>query len=536
VRLPDPRRSRMVVIGASRYSDEMLPDLPEVGRTIVDLKTALTDPIYGVVAEDHCDMLSDEGDIRLIGRHLRIAANRAEDLLLVYYVGHGLVAGRRHNLYLALHDTEWEEPEFNSLEYDKLRDAVLSSKAGTKVIVLDCCFSGRALSDGMADMSTELISQVEVDGTYVLASAPQNQVALILPGESHTAFTGRLLGLLQDGIPQGPQLLTIDDLYRHLRQKMQAEGLPQPQSRATNKADGIALARNRAFTTGAAVESLAFEPTSVPTVGEAGRVSQGRVARRVYANVQIPIDLMFVPHGNAYMYTDWKWPDVTSDNLATSTLDDFVISKFPITRRQFNVFAADPSGLADTRWRVNPSTFDQVSWDASALSGVDDDDDAPVLVTRYWAIAYCRWLSSRSRMRLVVPTEWHWIRAARGDSHWLFPWGDSFDPGRCSCRGSGRFDVTAVGRFPTGASRYGVEDMVGNAPEWISLTQSSEANLALAGGDSGKICEESGAFHMRGCWANEENVIYYSCDYRGPDYAPSPNEVACFRVCGPCNL
>lgn len=250
--LPDPQRSRIVLIGTSSYEDENLPDLPAVARSIEDLKAALTDPVYGLVPENHCDVLADEGDIRLIGRRLRQAANQAEDLLLVYYAGHGLKAGRRHELYLALHDTEWEEPEFSALEYDKLRSAVLSSPAATKMIILDCCFSGRVLSDSMADPTSELIGQVEVDGSYVLASAPGNQVALVLPGEDHTAFTGRLLKLLQEGVPDGPEFLTIDDVYQGLRAKMKAEGLPLPHRRGTGTAHLLAMAQNRAFAATAA--------------------------------------------------------------------------------------------------------------------------------------------------------------------------------------------------------------------------------------------------------------------------------------------
>jgi hypothetical protein len=247
LRLPDPQRSRVVLIGTSKYEDEKLPDLLQVGKSIEDLAGAFTDPVYGVVPENHCTVLADEADIRLIGRRLRAAARQADDLLLVYYTGHGLIGGRRHDLYLALPDSEWVEPEFNSLEYDKLRSAVLDSPAETKVIVLDCCFSGRVVTDTMADPEAEIISQVEIDGTYVLASAHRDQVALILPGEDRTAFTGRLLRLLREGVPGGPELLTIDDLYRRLRAMMKAEGLPQPQKRGTASADLLALARNRAY-------------------------------------------------------------------------------------------------------------------------------------------------------------------------------------------------------------------------------------------------------------------------------------------------
>ena len=247
MRLPDPQRSRVVLIGTSEYEDERLPDLPAVNRSIGDLAAALTDPDYGLVPQNHCTVLADEGDIRLIGRQLRLAARQAEDLLLVYFAGHGLVGGRRHDLYLALPNSEWVEPEFNSLEYDKLGSAVLDSPAATKVIVLDCCFSGRVITDTMADPESEVLEQVGVHGTYVLTSAPRDHVALVVPGEDHTAFTGRLLRLLHDGVPGGPELLTIDDLYRQLFARMKADRLPHPQKRSTDSAELLALARNRAY-------------------------------------------------------------------------------------------------------------------------------------------------------------------------------------------------------------------------------------------------------------------------------------------------
>jgi hypothetical protein len=217
-----------VLIGTSKYADAKLPNLPAVGRTIVGLAAAFTDPACGVTSRDHCTVLRDVGDIPLLGRQLRSATSGAEDLLLVYYAGHGLVGSRRHDLYLGLPTSEWAEPQFNSLEYDKMRSAVLDSTAAVKIIILDCCFSGRVVSETMSDSVTELAGQLEVDGTYVLTSAQRDQVALIRPGEKYTAFTGRFIQLLQQGVPGGPEFLTIDDLYRQLLLKMKAEGLRSP--------------------------------------------------------------------------------------------------------------------------------------------------------------------------------------------------------------------------------------------------------------------------------------------------------------------
>jgi len=249
MRLPDPQRSRVVLIGTSKYRDpDHLPDLPQVNQNVADMAAFLTDPVDGVVQATNCDVLEDEADIRLIGHTLQSAAEQAEELLLVYFSGHGLVGGRRHDLYLALPDSKWASPtSFNSLKYDDLRSMVLDSPAATKVIILDCCFSGRAITDGMADPESEIVGQTEVDGSYVLTSAQGNQVALIVPGEEHTAFTGRLLTLLGTGLPDGPEYLTVEDLYKELRSRMAREGLSQPQKRDTANAGLLPLARNRAY-------------------------------------------------------------------------------------------------------------------------------------------------------------------------------------------------------------------------------------------------------------------------------------------------
>jgi hypothetical protein len=109
------------------------------------LRSTLTDPKHGILPLGHCVLAPEDAAIQEVGRRLRTAADDAEDMLLVYYAGHGLLSRRRHELHLALTDTPANEPGFGGIPFDVVRDTCIDSPAACKVVILDCCFSGRAL-------------------------------------------------------------------------------------------------------------------------------------------------------------------------------------------------------------------------------------------------------------------------------------------------------------------------------------------------------------------------------------------------------
>jgi hypothetical protein len=267
--VPDGERSRVVLLGASKYA-ESLPDIPAVEHNIADMATALTDPQYGIVPPENCTTILDETSLPRLGRRLRTVIEQASDLLLIYYAGHGLKAGPRHELYLAMYDTDPEEPDFGALKYETLRKLVLDSSAKSKVIILDCCFSGRALGTEMAGAAESLLGQLEIEGCCLLTSAQADNVALVMPGERHTAFTGRLLSLLDEGIPSDSEFITFDQLYQTLRDRLRRQSLPTPLSRGSRTARDLVLHRNRAHQT-AAVESTRQRRAEAAAHAAAGR-------------------------------------------------------------------------------------------------------------------------------------------------------------------------------------------------------------------------------------------------------------------------
>lgn len=244
MRLPDPQRSYAVLIGTGTYRSDRLPDLPAVGNNLQDFSDVLTDPALGGLPAERCVVVPDPSDPRTLFRILRRYAAAAEDTFLVYFVGHGQT-GFRNELYLGLAETVPDELKVSALAFDLLRDVLADCPATNRVVILDCCFSGRAIQD-MAGEEETILGQVGIEGTYVLTSTPVNAVALAPAGAAHTAFTGELLRLLRTGVPSGPEFLTYGEIYRRLLHTATTRGLPVPRQRGTGTADLLALSRNPA--------------------------------------------------------------------------------------------------------------------------------------------------------------------------------------------------------------------------------------------------------------------------------------------------
>jgi formylglycine-generating enzyme required for sulfatase activity len=132
------------------------------------------------------------------------------------------------------------------------------------------------------------------------------------------------------------------------------------------------------------------------------------------------------------------------------TLSDYYIDKFEVSNSQFKKFCDATNRPYPTRHPWNEQYF-RTNPDSPVI-GVSWDD----------AEAYARWASKR------LPSEQEWEKAASWDPSSrrkrLWPWGDAQDTSRANLSG----DPSRVGSYSTGASAYGVQDMAGNASEWVA--------------------------------------------------------------------
>lgn len=236
-RYPDPFRSRAVLIGASKFTASYeLPPLPSIQGNLDGLRSALTDSKSGTIAEENCTVISDPTMPADIGAALARSAE-ATDVLFVYYSGHGLV-DERGRLYLALSSTQTgRQLRWTGLPFDTLREEIASSPAAARILVLDCCFSGRAV-EAMSDSQSVVAGQMDINGTYTITSTTATATSTAPANEEYTSFTGALLSALRGQVP-----LTLDDVYAQVWSQLSSLGLPHPQCRTTNTAGTLALTK-----------------------------------------------------------------------------------------------------------------------------------------------------------------------------------------------------------------------------------------------------------------------------------------------------
>ncbi|PPK67846.1 caspase family protein [Actinokineospora auranticolor] len=238
--LPHRALSRAVLIGARDFprADALRP-LPAVRNNLADLVRALCDPDTGILDRAHCTVIDDPESPGAVMRGLRRPVGEAQDLLVVYYSGHGIRHESRHELYLAVRETEQDVLKSSAVPFEWLKDAIEDSPARTKLLILDCCYSGLALGA----MSATEVRDIGVAGTSVITSSSGTQLSYSPPGETHTAFSGALITLLREGsdLPDTP--LTVVQLYRSLVAAMNRRELPRPRFKSTDTSSDLVLRR-----------------------------------------------------------------------------------------------------------------------------------------------------------------------------------------------------------------------------------------------------------------------------------------------------
>ena len=176
-------------------------------------------------------------------------------------------------------------------------------------------------------------------------------------------------------------------------------------------------------------------------------------------------------------------------------LPRYLISRCLITNRQYQVFVEETGHRAPDVDRVTWESYGLIhpyertrrfSWRGGLPKG--REDHPVVLVSRDDAESYARWLSERTGQSWRLPSERQWEKAARGIDGRRFPWGDEFLPARLNSHDQGPFETVPVGRYPAGASPFGLLDAAGQVFEWTSANKGEDRAIVKGGSWDDKGC------------------------------------------------
>ncbi len=232
-----------------------------------------------------------------------------------------------------------------------------------------------------------------------------------------------------------------------------------------------------------------------------------------YLEGVLGLPVVWVPPGSFRMGSDAARDTQGRDNELHQhevTLPGYWIGRYPVTVAQFRAFV---------------ETGGYEPGDKDSLRG--EDDHPVVYVTWHDALAFCRWLSDRTGLPVMLPSEAEWEKAARGTDGRIYPWGDAPpDKNRCNF-GDNVKDTTPVGRYsPQGDSPYGCADMAGNVWEW---TRSAYKDYPYDPEDGREDLEATAVRVLRGGAFNlDEGLV--RCAYRSWDSPLYRLRLSGFRV------
>ena len=191
-------QKRALLIGVGSYGEGLAP-IPSAPRDVEALAELLRAPQLGGFDAEAVEVLKDPGRTEMETVVEALFANRkADDLLLLYFSGHGLRDEKRQ-LFLACRETSkvMEGPargrlrQATALPARTLQEYMQASPSQRQLVILDCCFSG-AMAIGMT---------VKDEGRIDLAEALGGEGRAILTSSAATELSAA--GEAVEGDPSG---------------------------------------------------------------------------------------------------------------------------------------------------------------------------------------------------------------------------------------------------------------------------------------------------------------------------------------------
>lgn len=236
--------SRVVLVGTGLHAKTAgLASLPSVRQTVNALEDRLVR--HCSLPREHLTVVHDPTGPDELFATIEAAAVEARDTFVLFYAGHGVKDNDGTTLFLATGatmDLQRKYPESQALSYNRIT-SMLRRRCSARAIlvILDCCFSGLAALPSPYN-------------SLLFASADPDAIAYAPSNTEHTAFTGTLIKLLEQGENEGAVGLSTARLAWLLDSECRSAGRP-PVIRYTEGVADLNLTAGRETPAGRTIQA-----------------------------------------------------------------------------------------------------------------------------------------------------------------------------------------------------------------------------------------------------------------------------------------
>ena len=246
--------SYALLIGVSQFTDPKLNRLNAPRSDVEAFARVLRDPERGGFASVMTCIDQELQATRDQLASLLLHERNPDDLVLVYYSGHGIIT-RGQRLFLATRQSRFDYPQAASLSAAEVRDWLEQSRAGKQVVILDCCHSG-AFGEGAKGVVQAVNPDTfgDGEGQYILTATDALQFAYDSSGSlkegSAPPALSRFTGWLVDAIGKGEaapdsERITLDAVFDYLSHRARLEAVGMTPKRFVRRNSGeMVIARN----------------------------------------------------------------------------------------------------------------------------------------------------------------------------------------------------------------------------------------------------------------------------------------------------
>ncbi len=382
----------------------------------------------------------------------------ARDTVLISFSGHGF--DRDGQSFLCPLDFDGDQPGLTGWRADELRTMLQDCRAAQKLLFLDCCHSGAAVSISGFGASPQVVGEAfaKSQGLITFAGCRRDQSALESDKYRRGVFANALIrGISGEADFDHNGIVDSDELYRHVQFEVPIaaqEVIPGHQQTPVriigqDVVGVFALSRPNG--------KLPPDPQQKFKPGD------------ILAN-SIGMKFVVVPRGMFAMGSpvDEYLRDESEVLGAVLMTQPIVMGVFEVTQSQYaRVMGA------------NPSWFSAKGDGAAEVEGQSTGEFPVEQVSWSDATAFCAKLSrlpgeTPSGVRYRLPTEAEWEYCCRAGGVTAFQTGESITSRQANIRGDHRAPkasagkalsrTTKVGSYPRNG--FGLHDMHGNVSEW----------------------------------------------------------------------